>query len=323
MTSKDATVRQLRRRRIIYCLLPGDLAPSLHDELRRHFRDDPEVEVVVESRRRERRRRGDRRHRGGRPLNGSERRRVRSLSGRRIGERRAPLAPPHRPPPLLPPAALGNANRIIFVERLEPSSRETEDRAAARLVTRFQSGDRNAFTILYNRYYERVYCYMRVMLSDAHEAEDGTQQVFMKLLEALPSYERREQPFRAWFMTVVRNVAFDCLRRRSRIEPQDVEKIDSRLRFLETSELQPEMLGIADRELSPMLEALPDSQRQVVLLRYVLGLSNAETGRLLGRTPVAVRGLQYRAMRSLRERLGMTTSLAVPNAPEPPSRAPA
>jgi RNA polymerase sigma-70 factor, ECF subfamily len=244
---------------------------------------------------------------------------IRSRSGRRIGERRAPLAPPRRPPPLLPPAALGSADRISFVERLEPSGRETEDRDAARLVTRFQAGDPDAFTILYSRYYERVYSYLRVILGDGYEAEDGTQQVFMKLLEALPAYERREQPFRAWFMTIVRNVAFDSLRRRSRIEPQDAERIDSRLRGLEERELAPEMLGIADRELSPLLEELSEPQRQVVLLRYVLGLSSAETGRLLGRSPVAVRGLQYRAMRALRERLGGAPSLAVPSAPDPPA----
>jgi RNA polymerase sigma-70 factor (ECF subfamily) len=318
MASKDATARRSPRRRILYCLLPADLAPSLHDELRRHFHDDPDVEVVVESRHRERRRGGDRRHPGRGLPGGRERRRIRSSSGRRIAERRAPLAPPRRPPPLLPPAALRHAHRIIFVERLEPPSREIEDRDAARLVTRFQAGDRDSFTVLYSRYYERVYSYLRVMLKDAYEAEDATQQVFIKLLEALPSYERREQPFRAWFMTVVRNVAFDYLRTRSRIEPQEAERIDSRLRLLASSELEPEMLGIADRELSPLLENLPASQRQVVFLRYVLGLSSIETGRLLGRTPVAVRGLQYRALRALRERLGAAPGLAVPRAPEPP-----
>jgi RNA polymerase sigma-70 factor (ECF subfamily) len=319
MASKDATVGRARRRRIVYCLIPGDLAPSLHDELRRHFKANPEVEVVVETRRRERRRPADRRRgQGGGPPHGRERRMIKSLSGRRIGERRAPLAPPLQPPPLLPPAALGHADRIRFVERLEPSSRDTEDRDAARLVTRFQAGDGDAFTILYSRYFERVYSYLRVMLKDGHEAEDATQQVFMKLLEALPAYERRARPFRAWFMTIVRNVAFDCLRKRSRIEPQDAEKIGARLRSLEVSRLEPEMLGIADRELSPMLEELSDSQRQVVLLRYVLGLSNAEIGRLVGRTPVAVRGLQYRAMRSLRERLGVAPGLAVPSVPKPP-----
>jgi RNA polymerase sigma-70 factor (ECF subfamily) len=314
MTGKDATVERPRQR-VIYCLLPSDLAPSLHDELRRHFHDDPEVEVVVEARRRERRRRPDRRRSaGGAP--GRERRRIRSSTGRRIAERRAPVAPPRRPPPLLPPTALGVAERIRFVERLEPSSRDSEDRDGALLVTRVQAGDPDAFAILYSRYYERVYGYLRVMLRDPHEAEDAAQQVFVKVLEALPRYERRDRPFRAWFMTIVRNVAFDYLRKRSRIQPSDAEAIDARLRSLASSELEPEMLGIADRDLSPMLEDLSPAQRQVVLLRYVLGLSNGEAGRILGRTPVAIRGLQYRALRALRGQLGEQPRLAVPSAPD-------
>jgi len=315
MTGKDATVGRPRRR-VVYCLVPGDLAPSLHDELRRHFHADPEVEVVVEARHRERRRRPDRRREPDSPPGGRERRRIRSSTGRRVAERRAAVAPPRRPPPLLPPTALGVADRISFVERLEPSSRDSEDRDGSRLVTRFQAGDPDAFAILYNRYYERVYSYLRVMLRDAYEAEDAAQQVFVKLLEALPRYERRDRPFRAWFMTIVRNVAFDCLRKRSRIEPSDAEAIDARLRSFACGELEPEMLGIADRDLSPMLEDLSPAQRQVVLLRYVLGLSNAEAGRILGRTPVAIRGLQYRALRALRGRLGEQTRLAVPAAPD-------
>jgi RNA polymerase sigma-70 factor (ECF subfamily) len=324
MASTDATVKDptgegSRQRRIIYCLLPPDLASDLHDPLRRHFRDDPDVEVVVEGRRRERRSGADRRRAHAASPGERERRRIKSVTGRRVAERRAALAPSRRPPPVLPPNALGVANRIVFLERLEPPTREAEDRDAARLVTRFQGGDPDAFSILYSRYFERVYGYLRVILRDADEAEDGAQQVFVNVFEALPAYERRGQPFRAWFMTIVRNVAFDCLRRRSRIEPRDAESIDSRLQQLERAELEPEMLRISDRELSPLLENLSPPQRQVILLRYVLGLSSAETGRVLGRSPVAVRGLQYRALRSLRTSPGGRRELAVPRAPGAPT----
>ncbi|MDX6632025.1 MAG: polymerase sigma-70 factor, subfamily, partial [Solirubrobacterales bacterium] len=95
--------------------------------------------------------------------------------------------------------------RVVFCERIEPSPEAVSDIEAGRLVTRFQAGDGDAFAGLYKAYFDRVYGYLKVLLRSAHEAEEATQQVFVQVLEALPRYERRGQPFRAWLFIAVRN----------------------------------------------------------------------------------------------------------------------
>jgi iron uptake system EfeUOB component EfeO/EfeM len=131
---------------------------------------------------------------------------VRNKAGRRVGPRRAPTMAIDALP--LPRKARAHAKRIVFVERVEPSAEHMADLDSARIVTRFQSGDADAFTALYMRYFDRVYSYLRVLFrEDSHEAEDLTQQVFVRAFEALPRYERRSQPFRAWLFTIARNLA--------------------------------------------------------------------------------------------------------------------
>lgn len=289
-------------RTIVYCLIPPELAPQLHDLLRQHFRDDPNVEVVVERRRRERRSGADRRASQAKLPAGGERRQIRGPSGRRVGERRAALVPVEARP--LPRRARRHAERLTFVGRLEPSTQHAEDLDTARLVARFQAGERDAFTTLYTRYFDRVYGYLRVALRDQHEAEDVTQQVFLSVLESLAEYERRRAPFRAWLFTLVRNRAVDHLRRQGRVELNASAELERRREPPGAEEPFANGLDwISDRELMLFVERLPVAQRQVLVLRYILDLTHAEIATVLGRTPTDVRTLQHRALRFLRERL--------------------
>jgi RNA polymerase sigma-70 factor (ECF subfamily) len=191
----------------------------------------------------------------------------------------------------------------VFLQRVEPSTQAMEDVDTARLVMRIQGGDDSSFAELYMRYFDRVYSYLRVLLRNAHDAEEATQQVFLQVLEALPAYERRRQPFRAWLFTVVRNHAIAILRKRDRtdlLEPDDVDTLRER---------PEETIGgsafdwISDRELVMFVERLPLPQRQVLVLRFFIGLSATETAAVLGRSPTDVRTLQYRALRYLEDRL--------------------
>jgi RNA polymerase sigma-70 factor (ECF subfamily) len=219
-----------------------------------------------------------------------------------VADRRAIFVPVDAPE--LPRRARAHADRLVFVERLEPSTQEAEDRDTARVVIRFQAGDKDAFTELYMRYFDRVYGYLRVALRDAHEAEDVTQQVFMKVLDNLPRYERLESPFRAWLTTILRNQAIDSLRRLNRFDVEEPEEINRR-RDVER-EADGEMVEldwISDRDLLLFIERLPLAQRQVLLLRYLLGLSTDQIAEALGRTRNDVSALHSRAVRFLRARL--------------------
>ena len=302
-----------RWRTVTYCVVSRDLAPRLHAPLRRHFQDDPSIEVIVESRTRERRRTGDRRATESARAADAERRLIRARDGRRVDDRRA-IAVPVGPPPL-PRRARGEAARLEFFERLEPSTQESEDVDTDRVVTRFQAGDPDAFGVLYSRYFDRVYGYLNIATRDSHSAEDLTQQVFAKVFTALERYELRGNPFRAWLFTIVRRLAIGQLRREDRLEVMD--PADPRLSA--EDEPQPDMLAwISDSELMLFVERLPLSQRQVIFMRYMLGLDTAQIAEALERSEANVRTLHSRGLRYLRERLS-----AVRAAPKARNRRPA
>jgi RNA polymerase sigma-70 factor (ECF subfamily) len=181
-------------------------------------------------------------------------------------------------------------------------TQEAQDAETARLVTRIQAGERDLFALLYMRYFDRVYSYLRVMLGDAHQAEDVAQRVFIDVLEGLPSYEARA-PFRGWLFVIVRNQALNELRRRGRIEPQEPATIDRSREGACVDEELPALRWVSDRELVMFIDRLPLAQRQVLLLRFMLDMGHAEIARLLERSPEDVRNLQSRALRFLRVRL--------------------
>jgi RNA polymerase sigma-70 factor (ECF subfamily) len=293
-----------RRRSIVYCVIPRDLAPKLHESLRRHFRDEPGVRVVVERRDADRRGGQDRRGEPREIAAAEDRRRIRAVTGRRIAERRAQPLPVE--PPALPKRARPHADRLLFFERLEPSTEHAEDLDTARLVMRIQSGDSDAFADLYTRYFSRVYAYLRVVFRDEYQAEEATQHVFTKVFEALPRYERRRQAFSAWLFVVVRNHALNELEHRRRVELVEPAAVPERATAcLEDDAEELDSLNwISDPELLLFVERLPLSQRQALVLRYMLDLSTADVARALGRSEEDVRQLQSRALRFLRRRLG-------------------
>ena len=287
-------------RTLIYCVVPYDLAARLHEPLREHFKGDPSVEVVVERRGAERRRLAERR--AGNPAQVEERRRIRNAAGRRVGPRRAPAVAID--PRALPRKARAHADRIAFLERVEPGEEHLADLDSARLVTRFQSGDQDAFGELYTRYFDRVYGYLRaVFRPDTHEVEDLTQQVFMRAFEALPRYERGPQPFRAWLFTIVRNVARTQLGRRGRTEPVDPSILAEQRDDSPSEPGVSTLAWLTDREIVMFVERLPLAQRQVLILKYMLDLPGREIAQILARSHDDVRMLEHRALRFLEKRL--------------------
>jgi RNA polymerase sigma-70 factor (ECF subfamily) len=290
-------------RPVVYCLVPRDLAARLHEPLRRHFAGDPSVEVVVERRGDERRRGSDRRVGGSTGVAGAgDRRRIRSAGGRRVADRRVPVAVVDFP--ALPRRARAHAGRIVMVERLEPSGLRVEDADTARLVGRIQAGDRDAFAILYLRYFDRIYGYLRIALGDPGEAEDAAQQVFLKVLDALPRYCYSRSPFRAWLFVIARNLVISHLRKHGRLDPVDPFELDRHRDRAADSEPGIDALEwVTDRDLLVFIERLPVAQRQVLVLRYMLDLTSAQVAEVLGRGVSDVTVLQSRALAFLRERL--------------------
>jgi RNA polymerase sigma-70 factor (ECF subfamily) len=280
-------------------VLPHNLAEPLHDVLREHFEIRDDVQVVVE------RRFGERRSAARRLVPCSaraERRRVRHTAGRRIAERRSVAALVTAPE--LPDAAQPHADQIVFLQRFQRTGSRMDDIATNRLVARVQAGDPTAIDEIYLRYFDQVYGYSRAMLRDAHEAEDVTQQVFVETLRRLPQFEiRSDQPFRAWLFWLARNRVRDVLRKRSRLDVEEPATLES-LRNDEAASHEGFGLDwISDAETAKSVERLPIGQRQVLVLRYLVGMSTEEIAIALERSPTAVRILQHRALRTLERQL--------------------
>ena len=168
-------------------------------------------------------------------------------------------------------------------------------RQVAQAVARAKEGDREAVRFLYLQYADNVYGYVRSIVRDDFEAEDVTQQVFAKLMTAIGKYQERDVSFSAWIMRVARNVAVDHLRRRRAIPCEEVR------------ELQPGAEEDASRSRSMMLRdalaALPEEQREVIVLRHLVGLSPGEIAGRLGRTEPSIHGLHHRGRGALRTAL--------------------
>ena len=169
------------------------------------------------------------------------------------------------------------------------------DRLVAQAVTRAKAGDQEALRFLYVSYADNVYGYVRSIVRDDYEAEDVTQHVFAKLMVVLPKYEQRSVPFAAWILRVARNVAVDHMRARRAIPCEEVRELDERKDFGDSQQT-----SIALREA---LETLPEEQREVIVLRHLVGLSPGEIAGRMGKSEPSIHGLHHRGRRALKQSL--------------------
>ena len=168
------------------------------------------------------------------------------------------------------------------------------DALVAAATDRARDGDDDALRLLFLLYADNVFGYVLAIVRDEHDAEDVTSEVFARLPRALTRYRVSSTPFAAWLLRVARNAALDHLRAQRSVPLAEVHASG------ETAETQARE-RLAD--LRSALEALPEDQRQVILLRLVAGMAPGEIAERLGRSVDAVHALQHRARRRLREEL--------------------
>jgi RNA polymerase sigma-70 factor (ECF subfamily) len=175
------------------------------------------------------------------------------------------------------------------------------------LVSRAQSGDAEAFGAIYDRYVSPVYRYVAHRVGgDKHLAEDLTSNVFVRALTALRRFHWQGRDLSAWLLTIARHLVADHYKSsRYRLEQLDPAPYghaaapltaeegpdESTLRYLDNVRL----LGAVNQ--------LSETQRECIVLRFILGLSIEETAAVLGRSAGAVKALQLRATRNLRRLL--------------------
>ncbi len=169
------------------------------------------------------------------------------------------------------------------------------------LVTRATQRDHDAFSQLYVLYFDRVYRYVRLKLGNPVEAEDTTALVFFNAWRTIHHFSpQRESSFAAWLFRLAHNAVVD--RYRSMRDTVSLDTTDQRpvvrMTLPGPEALVERKLTIA--ELTAALQVLTEEQREVILLRFVEGLSAREVGEILGKNEGAVRGMQFRAIEALR-----------------------
>jgi len=173
------------------------------------------------------------------------------------------------------------------------------------LIERAQKGDGQALAELYRANATRVYRYIYLRVQNTAEAEDLTQQVFLKVIGAIRSFKWSGVPFAAWLIRVAHNEIIDHFRRENRVKtiPMD-EKLG--MPELDPGGLDPSAVAETSIEIGRMMEAverLPKAQKEVISLRFACGLSIAETARTLGKSEGTIKALQFNGVMSLRKLL--------------------
>ena len=184
---------------------------------------------------------------------------------------------------------------------------ESSDEAVLQLAIQ---GDPDAFGVLYERYVRRIYNYVYYRTGNHYDAEDLTARVFFRAIRSINSYQDRGLPFSAWLYRIAHNLVANWHRDRSR-RPEI--QLDDTLTFYHTIE-HPEAALLVNEEkerLMKIIRKLPSERQQLLILKFVEHLSNAEIGQVMGRTEGAVKSLYHRTLLALRNDLGeiVTTSL--------------
>jgi RNA polymerase sigma-70 factor (ECF subfamily) len=177
-----------------------------------------------------------------------------------------------------------------------------DEETLERLVAQAQRGDPQAFARIFDAYVGPVHRFIASRVNRPTDAEDLTQLVFVKALEALPRYERRGIPFGGWLFRLARNAIID--QARTRRDHLSLVAATSRA----TEDAGPEATAFLRDDIERVaraLDDLTDDQREVIELRFFAGLSVSETADAMGRQDGTVRGLQFRALGALRRSLGI------------------
>ncbi|MHB8618527.1 MAG: sigma-70 family RNA polymerase sigma factor [Chloroflexota bacterium] len=189
---------------------------------------------------------------------------------------------------MLDAMALNRANLAV-------PSEDKPDRVGD-LVERASRGSGEAFGQLYQIYVDRIYTYIYYKTGHSIDAEDLTEQVFIKAWEAIGRFRPEGKPFAAWLFKVARNVVIDHYRTRK--NNTDLTEVMA----VVASDGDPE--DAAQRKatkqvLMGAIRRLTDEQQQVIVLKFIDGMDNTEISATMGKKEGAIRALQYRALLAL------------------------
>jgi len=165
------------------------------------------------------------------------------------------------------------------------------------LVRRAQELDQAALTQLYEENFDKIYRYVVLKIGDRTEAEDMTQQVFLKALKSISSYRWKGMPFSAWLYRIAHNQIVDYLRKKSR---RNFVPLEESLTAGNDDPVKQAEQNIDIEHLAMATKKLTAAQQEVISLRFTSEMPVAEVARVMGRSEGAVKALQHSAIVALR-----------------------
>ena len=171
------------------------------------------------------------------------------------------------------------------------------------LVSRAQLGQSSAFEGLYEHFYGGVYRYVYFKVGNPTEAEDLTEEVFLRLLESIHTFRWQGRPFSAWLYRIARNLVVDHFRKRGR---ERRVPLDTAMGIGDPASVDLDAQADVKMTMVQVRQAmanLSDLQREVISLRFDGGLSVLETAEAVGRKQNAVKALQHAGIKKLRRLL--------------------
>ena len=161
-------------------------------------------------------------------------------------------------------------------------------------------GDQKAFGALYERYVDRIYNYIYYRTGNQYDAEDLTARVFFRAMRHIENYTDRGLPISAWLYRIAHNLVANWHRDNSRRKEVPLDEII----LVRPNGEHPESALLQTEEQEKLLEVirqLPEDRQQLLILKFVHHMPNAEIGQVMGRTEGAIKSLYHRTLLSLRE----------------------
>jgi RNA polymerase sigma-70 factor (ECF subfamily) len=173
-----------------------------------------------------------------------------------------------------------------------------------KLIKRAKNGEGEAFGALYDRYLTPIYRYIFLRVgSNKANAEDLTHQVFLSAWQNIKSYEFKGFPFSSWLYRIAHNAVIDYYRT-SKVHI-DINALSS-TELVESPDFQIELDKRADlAKIKSAIAKLETDQQNVIIMKFVNDLTNKEIAKILGKSEGAVRVIQHRALKKLKDLIGL------------------
>ncbi len=160
-------------------------------------------------------------------------------------------------------------------------------------------GDHDAFGMLYEQYVDRIFNYVYYRTGNQHDAEDLTAKVFFRAMRRIPQYQERGLPVSAWLYRIAHNLVANWHRDRGRRPEISLDEGVAAIPHSEHPEVT--LLQLEEQDhLLKIIRDLPPERQQLIILKFVEHMSNAEIGQIMGRSEGAVKSLYHRTLLALR-----------------------